>query len=73
MNLDHALSPAVIREAASRALGEDRGPADITTLACVDAKVLGDARIFPKEPCVLAGLLVAQQVFREQDPGLKRC
>jgi hypothetical protein len=26
---------AIIREAAARALGEDRGPADITTLACV--------------------------------------
>jgi nicotinate-nucleotide pyrophosphorylase (carboxylating) len=71
MNLDHALLPAVIREAASRALGEDCGPADITTMACVSADVRGEARIFPKEPCVLAGLLVAQQVFREQDPGLK--
>jgi len=61
------LSPAVIREAATRALGEDRGPADITTLACVPADVIGKARIFAKEPCVLAGVPVAEQVFREQD------
>jgi nicotinate-nucleotide pyrophosphorylase (carboxylating) len=71
MSLEHALYPAVIREAAARALGEDRGPADITTMACVDGAVRGEARIFAKEPCVLAGLPVAEQVFREQDPGLK--
>lgn len=71
MNLAHALSPAVIREAAARALGEDRGPADITTMACVGGEVQGDARIFPKESCVLAGLPVAMQVFREQDPALR--
>ncbi len=65
-----SLTPAVIREAAARALGEDRGPADITTLACVKPEIRGAARIFAKEPCVLAGLPVAEQVFREQDPAL---
>jgi|ERR1700677_2868841 len=64
------LEPAIIREAANRALGEDRGPADITTLACVKFSTQGKARIFAKEPCVLAGLPVAEQVFREVDPGL---
>src|ERR1700683_3759002 len=62
--------PAIIREAAARALGEDRGPADITTLACVKFDTETSARIFAKEPCVLAGLPVAQQVFREQDATL---
>jgi nicotinate-nucleotide pyrophosphorylase (carboxylating) len=61
---------AIIREAAARALGEDRGPADITTLACVKLEVQASARIFAKEPCVLSGLPVAEQVFREQDPAL---
>jgi nicotinate-nucleotide pyrophosphorylase (carboxylating) len=60
----------VIREAAARALGEDRGPVDLTTLACVPPSVRAQARIFAKEPCVLAGLPVAEQVFREQDPAL---
>jgi nicotinate-nucleotide pyrophosphorylase (carboxylating) len=64
------LTPAIIREAAARALGEDRGPADITTLACVPAGTPGAARIFAREGGVLAGLPVAEQVFREQDPGL---
>ena len=62
--------PAIIREAAARALGEDRGPADITTLACVKFITQASARIFAKEPCILAGIPVAKQVFREQDPGL---
>jgi nicotinate-nucleotide pyrophosphorylase (carboxylating) len=61
---------AIIREAASRALGEDRGPADITTLACIKFDTQASARIFVKEACVLAGIPVAKQVFREQDPGL---
>ena len=65
-----SLDPAIIREAAARALGEDRGPADITTLACVKPEVRAHARIFAKEACVLAGLPVAEQVFREQDIAL---
>ena len=60
------LDPAVIREAAARALGEDRGPADITTLACVKFDTQAAACIFAKEACVLAGTPVAGQVFREQ-------
>jgi nicotinate-nucleotide pyrophosphorylase (carboxylating) len=63
-------APAIIREAAVRALGEDRGPADITTMACVRADITASARIFAKEACVLAGMPVAELVFREQDPGL---
>jgi nicotinate-nucleotide pyrophosphorylase (carboxylating) len=63
-------SPAILREAASRALGEDRGPADITTRACVSPEVQASARIFAKEPCILAGLPVAEQVFREEDHEL---
>jgi nicotinate-nucleotide pyrophosphorylase (carboxylating) len=64
------LDSAIIREAAARALGEDRGPADITTLACVKFETQASARIFAKEACVLAGLPVAEQVFREQDATL---
>jgi nicotinate-nucleotide pyrophosphorylase (carboxylating) len=62
--------PAIIREAAARALGEDRGPADITTLACVKFDTQASARIFAKEACVLAGMPVAEQVFREQEATL---
>jgi len=65
-----SLDPAIIREAAARALGEDRGPADITTLACIKSGTQAAARIFAKEACVLAGMPVAEQVFREQDATL---
>ncbi len=65
-----SLDPAILREAAARALGEDRGPADITTLACIKPEIQARARIFAKEACVLAGLPVAEQVFREQDIAL---
>ena len=64
------LEPAIIREAATRALGEDRGPVDITTRVCVPPDAQASARIFAKEACVLAGLPVAEQVFREQDISL---
>jgi nicotinate-nucleotide pyrophosphorylase (carboxylating) len=73
MNTPELISPpepAIIREAAARALGEDRGPADITTLACIKFETQASARIFAKESCVLAGLPVAEQVFREQDATL---
>lgn len=62
---------SVLREAAARALGEDRGPADITTLALVDANRSARARIFAKEHGVLAGGPVAVRVFQEVDPNLK--
>jgi nicotinate-nucleotide pyrophosphorylase (carboxylating) len=64
------LDPAIIHEAAARALGEDRGALDLTTFACVKPDVQAAARICVKEACVLAGLPVAEQVFREQDAGL---
>jgi nicotinate-nucleotide pyrophosphorylase (carboxylating) len=70
MEMISPLTPAVIHEAAARALGEDRGALDITTFACVNPEVHASARIFAKEPCVLAGMPVAEQVFREQNPAL---
>jgi len=65
MPIHPELSPAILREAASRALGEDLGPADITGLATVDEKRQCTARIITRESCVLAGLPVARQVFVE--------
>lgn len=64
-------STAIIREAAARALGEDRGPADITSLAAVPADARSLARIITRQPCVLAGLPVAEAVFLEEDGSLQ--
>lgn len=65
------LEQPIIREAVTRALGEDRGPADITSLAFVPEEALGRAQIVTREACVLAGLPVAEQAFREENINLK--
>lgn len=64
------LEHAVIREAVARALGEDRGAGDLTSMVAVPAEVVATARLVSRERCVLAGVPVAEAVFREADAGL---
>jgi len=52
------------------ALEEDIGTGDITTETLIPANAMGEAVIIAKAPLVLAGLLVAQAVFRRLDPAL---
>ena len=52
------------------ALEEDIGTGDITTETLIPADAEGRAEIVAKEPLVLAGLAVAQAVFRRLDPTL---
>jgi len=61
---------AVVREAAARAVGEDVGPMDVTS-RLISANRQGTAVLLTREPCVLAGLGVAEAVFREVDGNLK--
>lgn len=65
------LDQAMVHEAAVRAIAEDRGPADITTMASVPGERSAKARIVAREAGVLAGLPVAAAVFNELDPSLK--
>ena len=64
------LDPAVYRETVRRALAEDLGWGDVTT----EGTVTGDQRargvILAKSPCVLAGLDVAAEAFRQLDPAV---
>lgn len=64
------LDPALYRETVRRALAEDLGWGDLTT----EATVPGDARargvIIAKSPCVIAGLDVAAEAFRQLDPAV---
>jgi len=53
------------------ALAEDIGEGDVTTRYFTDPQRQGVARIFAKEPCVLAGGLVAREVFQRVDASLK--
>lgn len=52
------------------ALEEDRYTGDITTLATIGPDKQGDAVIKAKAPGVLAGVSVAEEVFKACDPGL---
>ena len=54
-----------------RALREDVGPGDVTTLATVDAETTATARLLAKADGVLAGLYVARRVFLLLDPSLE--
>lgn len=52
-------------EAVRRALAEDVGPGDVTTEAIVPASRRARGELLIKQPCVLAGLDVAFETFRQ--------
>ena len=60
-----------VHELIDRALVEDVGPGDVTSAALVPPDARARARIVQKEPGVVAGLRVAEAVFRRVDPGLR--
>ena len=57
------------REIVRRALAEDLGWGDVTTEATVDASLPAHGVIVAKCECVIAGLQVAAEVFRQLDPA----
>ena len=66
------LDPAQYRELVRRALEEDLGAAgDITTAATVPPTVRARGVWMAKASCVLAGLDVAHEVFRQLEPGVQ--
>lgn len=64
------LDPGVYRELVRRALAEDFGWGDVTTEAIVDRNQRGRAVLLAKSECVLAGLDVASEAFRQLDPAV---
>ena len=54
-----------------RALGEDIGSGDITSNSVVDHNLKGTAVIGVKESGILAGIKIAERVFKKVDPNLK--
>ena len=64
------LDPALYREIVRRALAEDLGWGDVTTEATVAPEQRARGIILVKSPCVLAGLQVAEEVFRQLDPAI---
>ena len=60
-----------VRELIARALAEDIGSGDVTTLALVDASATAAARIVARHELIPAGVWVAAEVFRIADPALQ--
>jgi nicotinate-nucleotide pyrophosphorylase (carboxylating) len=63
------LDPALYREVVRRALAEDLGWGDVTTDAVIDGERKGRAVLLAKSGCIIAGLDVAAEAFRQLDPG----
>jgi nicotinate-nucleotide pyrophosphorylase (carboxylating) len=69
-----ALAPLPVeayRDLVRQALAEDIGRGDITTAATVDADQRAAAVLVAKSPCVLAGLDVFCEAFRQCDPDVE--
>lgn len=64
------LDPGVYRELVRRALAEDFGWGDVTTEGIIDAQQRARAVILAKSPCVVAGLEIASEAFRQMDPSV---
>jgi nicotinate-nucleotide pyrophosphorylase (carboxylating) len=62
-----APSPDLVRDLVARALAEDIGRGDVTCAATVDATARARGVIVAKAPLVVAGLGVAEAVFRQLD------
>ena len=63
-----ALDPDVYRETVRRALAEDIGHGDVTTDAVIERGQQARAVLLSKASCVIAGLDIASEAFRQLDP-----
>ena len=64
------LDPAAYRDLIRRALAEDVRGGDVTTVAAVPAGQRAEGVLIVNAACVLAGLDVAAEAFRQLDPGV---
>ena len=65
------LAPASYRDLVRQALAEDIGGGDVTTAATVEPRQRATAVLIATSPCVLAGLEVACEAFRQCDAGVE--
>lgn len=64
------ITPDFVHHFIQAALAEDLGDGDHSTLAAIPADATSRARLLVKEPGVLAGVELAESIFREVDPDL---
>jgi len=65
------LDPGLYRELVRRALAEDFGWGDVTTETIIERTQKARGVITAKSPCVLAGLEIAAEAFRQMDPAVQ--
>ena len=68
--MPQALDPAVYRDLVRRALEEDVAGGDVTTNAIIPESARGRGVFLAKADCVVAGLDIAYETFRQVDPRL---
>ena len=61
----------LVRKLIEEALFEDIGPGDITSEAVIPEEASSTAEIIAKQDLVLAGVLIAREVFRKLDPWVQ--
>jgi nicotinate-nucleotide pyrophosphorylase (carboxylating) len=61
----------LIDELIALSFAEDVGDGDHTTLCCIPPEARGKSRLIVKEDGVLAGMAMAQRIFRHFDPDLQ--
>jgi nicotinate-nucleotide pyrophosphorylase (carboxylating) len=64
------LDPSVYRGIVREALAEDIGSGDVTTLSVIGDGQRARAVLLAKSPCVIAGLDIASEAFRQLDPDI---
>ena len=72
--MNHPLQPLAVddyRDLVRRALAEDVGRGDITTTGTIDGSRRVRAVLLAKSRCVIAGLDVALEAFRQLDPSIE--
>ena len=65
MTLPAYLTEAAIRDLCQRAIAEDVGPGDASTLAIVPPEQTVTASFVPRRPCVVAGMPILKILFAE--------
>ena len=70
MNVSSAVGVFDVDDFIRRALAEDVGDGDHTTLSTIPAEAMGKARLLVKQEGILAGMEVARKVFAQVDSAL---
>src|SRR6185295_3359082 len=66
-----ALEPSAYRDVVRRALEEDIGGGDLTTGATIDSTRRARGVFVVKAPCILAGIDVALETFRQLEADVR--